>query len=362
VQHGPGSGSAGSGRGKRVPRELREALVQRLRRDADPITIADAARVAGVSARMVRKWREDPGGPVGRPGYPPAVRLQVLRIVLRIWSALAPRAGWRTVQAAAGWMLPTRLVQESLRRIKHIYAARVARGRARRRVSVEVLATNVLWHQDATHLGRTPDGVEVQGQAVRDAAAPVVLVASVGRAVTAQDALRALEASIAMAGAAPLALGTDNGPPFTEASFVEELRKRRIVHLRNLPHTPQHNSRGERPFRDWKEDEELGRGVVLPDLQESARRVARACAAQERLAQVRAVPVPPPVRYNDEQRARFYEAVCQRIEAAVQGARNPRAERLAERAAIFAALEEEELIVRTRGGAPLVARDAETIT
>jgi len=345
-----------------VPRELREALLERLRRDADPLTVAEAARIAGVSERTVRRWLAEACGPVGRPGYPLEVRLRILRIVLRIWRELPARAGWRTGHEAAGGMRPTRLVQESLRTIKEHYAARVARGRARRRMAVEVLTTNVLWHQDATHLGRTPERAEVQGQAVRDAAAPVVLVASVGRVVTAEDAVLALEAAIAAAGAVPLVLGSDNGSPYTSELFTQVLTAHHIVHLRNLPHTPQHNARGERVFRDWKEDEELGRGVLLPSLEESALRVARACAAQECLAKVRAVPVPGPVQYNDEQRARFYEAVCRRIEVAVQGARTARAKRLAEREAIHAELEERGLIRRTRGGAPWAARKVETIT
>jgi transposase InsO family protein len=272
------------------------------------------------------------------------------------------RAGWRTVLAAAGGMLPVRLVQKSLREIKRIYAARSARGRARRRRSVRVLRANVIWHADATHLGRTPDGAEVQAQAVRDAAAPTVLAATVGRVVTTEDAICALVAAILVAGALPLVLVTDNGPAYTSDVFTALLRALRIVHLRNLPHTPQHNARGERVFRDWKDDEELGRGVLLPDVDTAAVRVVRACAAQESVADALARPLPLTQVYTDEQRERLYQAVCCRVERAVLPDPTARERRLAEREAIHAVLEEHGLIERTRGGAPLAARETEEVS
>jgi transposase InsO family protein len=337
-----------------------------LLREVDPISVATAAELAGVTQRAVRYWLHAEGGAssprTGRPPYPDDVRWQVFRIVLRLWRKLPERAGWKSVLAAAGGTLPTRLIQESLREIKRIYRARRARGRARRRQSLRVLAANVLWHMDATHLGRTPDGSEVQAQAVRDAARPTVLAATVGPVVTAEDALRALVAAIRLAGALPLVLVTDNGSPYTSETFTTLLRALRVVHLRNLPHTPEHNARAERVFRDWKDDEELGRGVVLPDVETAAVRVVRACDAQERLAALTSRPTPLTLAYTDEQRERFYQAVCRRIRGAVQCARTARARRLAEREAIHAVLEEHELIQRTRGGAPLVAPETEVVS
>ena len=319
-----------------------------------------------MTPRTVRNWLRAEGGPrpraVGRPAYPAAVRRQVLRIVLRLWREMPARAGWRTVLAAAGGMLPARLVQEALRRIKRIFAARAARGRARRRVSVRVSAVNVLWHLDATHLGRTADGEAVHAQAVRDAAAPTVHAATVGREPTAADAVRVLVGAILAAGAAPLVLATDNGAAYTSERFTDALAALGIVHLRNLPRTPQHNARIERVFRDWKEDEDLGRGALLADVGDAAARVMRALANQEHLAALRSRPAPLTLMYTPERRDRFYEEVCRRVRGAVQCARTARARRLAEREAIHAELEDHGLIERTRGGAPLAARKVEGIT
>ena len=366
MQHGHESGDGERRRSGRVLPELRRRLLEMLLREADPIDLATAARIAGVTERAVRHWIRNAGDPscrrTGRPPYPETVRRQVFRIVLRVWRALPERSGFRAVLAAAGGMLPTRLVQESLREIKRIYAARRARGRARRRRSVRVLQANVLWHMDATHLGRTDDGAEVQAQAVRDAAAPTVLAVTVGGVVTAEDALRALFAAIAAADAVPLVVATDNGSPYTSEPFTTVLRALRIVHLRNLPHTPQHNARAERVFRDWKDDEQLGRGVVLPDVDTAALRVARACAAQECLAALTTQPALLTLMYTDEQRARFQDAVRRRTERTVLCDRTARERRLAEREAIHAKLEEHGLIERTRGGAPFKAQNAEGLS
>jgi transposase InsO family protein len=311
-----------------------------------------------VSERTIRNWRTAEGGRPGRPPRSEAERRAAFRLVVRAWRWLGRSAGWRKVHGLLGVRVPVRLVQECLRVAKRLDRAHVAAGRAARRISVVACFRNVLWHVDATHLGRTARE-EVQGQAVRDAAEPEVLAASVGRVVTTDDAILAVEAAIVVAGAPPLVLSTDGGSPYTSERFEAVLRGHKIVHLRNLPHTPQHNARAERVFRDLKEDSGLGRGVVLASASAAAAPFAAACACMARRARLRAQPSRPPMRYTPEDRARFHETVRRRVERAVQCAPDARAARLAEREAIFAVLEERRLIRRTRGGARLARRKAE---
>jgi transposase InsO family protein len=225
-------------------------------------------------------------------------------------------------------------------------------------VHVEVLAANVLWHQDATHLGRTAQG-EVQGDVVRDAAMPDVLAASVGGVVAAKDAVANLEAAIAAAGRAPLVQSNDNGGPYRSDEYEACLRRHRIVHLKNLPRTPQHNSRAERVIRDVKDESGLGIGVVLAGEDEAAVRVAAACRRLERRALIAPRELPLTMRYTQEQRDDFYDAVCRRIEEAVRCAPNARARRRAEREAIHAELEERGFIRRTRGGVAMLSSKPE---
>lgn len=311
-----------------------------------------------MSDRTIRNWLHSAGGPVGRPPTSPTVRRRAFREVVRVCRRFNWQLGWRKVHEALAGGVPTRLVQRCLRDAKRLHDVHRERHAARHRVHVEVLAANVLWHQDATHLGRVGRRA-VQGDVVRDAAAKDVLVASVGGVLTADDAVANLEAAIAAAGAAPLVASTDNGSPYASAEYDACLRRHRIVHLRNLPHTPQHNARGERIIRDLKEKSDLGRDIALPNADEAAGRVAAACARLAARARISREPPPPAVRYTSDQREHLYEAVCCRVASAVLSTAGARARRLAEREAIHAVLEERGLIRRTRGGAPLLPSKAE---
>lgn len=318
-----------------------------------------------MTERTIRNWIRKEGGPVGRPPYPADVRRRIFRIVARVWLRLPPRTGWRTIRDALGRMVPTGLVQESLREIKRLHDLHEERRLAHRRVHVEVLAAGVLWHQDSTHLGRV-GGRPSQAEILRDAARPEVLAASAGGVVRGRDAVALLESAIAaevLAGnAPPLVVSTDNGPAYRSKDFAACVARHRIVHLRNLPRTPQHNARAERTIRDVKSASGLGRGVVLDSFEEAQSRVALACERLEALARIRAGAQPLTVQYTQDQRDRFHEAVCWRIATAVQCARGARAQRMAEREAVFAELEERGLIHRTRGGAALGGRKAERVS
>jgi transposase InsO family protein len=299
-----------------------------------------------------------PGGRTGRPARSAAERLRARRLLAKTCSTIGWSVGWRTVRGALGSLVPVRLLQECLSVAKPLHEAHRRRRIEQRRLHVTVLAANVIWHQDAAHLGRTAEE-EVQGEVVKDAAVPDVLAASVGPAVTAKDAIANVEASIAATGSAPLVISTDNGPAYTSKAYKACLVKHRIVHLRNLPHTPQHNARAERAIRDVKEESGLGRGVHLASVDEAADRVAAACGRLALRAQITAEPAPLPVLYTAEHRDGFYEAVCRRIAGAVQCDSNDRAWRMAEREAIFAELAARGLIERTRGGEPMPATKAE---
>jgi transposase InsO family protein len=312
-----------------------------------------------VSEKTIRNWLKGRGGRTGRPARGPAERRRAFVLVARTAKKIGFAAGWRTQRRHLGAAVPVRLLQECLREVKRLHTVHERRRIEARRVHVEVHFANVLWHQDAAHLGRTSCD-EVQSDVLRDAAVKTeALAASVGGEVTGADAVRNLEAAIAAAGGPPFAISTDNGPPYKSKRYRRCLRRHRIVHLRNLPHTPQHNARGERGIRDVKEESGLGRGVRLADVDEAAVRVAAACRRLASRARFPGTSAPLTVRYTEKQRDRFYKAVRRRVRAAVLRAPNRRAARMAEREAIFRALEEEGLTTRTRGGAPMPATKAE---
>lgn len=311
-----------------------------------------------MSERTIHNWLHSPGGRSGRPARSRTQRRRAFRAVVKACKSLGWSAGWRKIHPALEGRVPVRLVQECLREAKRLHRLHERRRIGRRRVHVEVLAQNVLWHEDAAHLARTAGG-EVQTDVLRDAAAPDAICASVGGSVTAADAIANLEAAIEAAGGAPLVHATDNGPPYTSGDFEACLKGHRIVHLKNLPHTPQHNARAERLIRDVKEESGLGSGVRLEDADAASVSVAAACRRLERRAAITRRAVPAPVLYTVEQRERFYEAVRRRIATAVLDAPDARAARMAEREAIHAELEDRGLIRRTRGGVDLLSSKPE---
>lgn len=317
-----------------------------------------SARAVGVTTRGLRYWRKRPGGRPGRPAHSQATCVRAFRAVARAWVALH-HVGWTKIHEVLGDTVPVRLVHKALREVNRLHRAHAKRHIDRNRQHVEVLAANVMWHEDATHLGRAPEG-EVEGDLVKDAAVPELLVVSVGGAVTGADAVANLESAIAASGGvAPLAHVTDNGPAYRSKEFADCLRRHRIIHLLNLPHTPQHNARAERAVRDLKEVTELGCGAHLEGVDDAASRVADGLEILALRAAICPLPPAAPVLYNSEQRDRFYKTCRMRRMGAVQGIQGTRARRRAVREATYAVLEEHELIKRTRGGAPMLAVKAE---
>ncbi|MCG3133851.1 MAG: hypothetical protein HMLKMBBP_01116 [Planctomycetes bacterium] len=315
-----------------------------------------------MSERTLRRWRHGQGGPLGRPQTEEDERRRAFRIVVTVCRRFRWHAGWRRVAGELEGELSVRLIQECVRRAKLLHARHEERHLRAHRVHVEVLATNVVWHHDATHLGRMPDGEEVQGDVVRDGAASDVLAASVGGTLSSADAIRSLEAAIECAGAAPLVESTDNGAPYTSAEYKACLKRHRIVHMKNLPRTPQHNARAERIIREVKAEAGLAPGVVFTRISEAEACLAAACQQLEARANTsRSTPLAP-VRYTPQQRDAFYKAVRRRVRDALLCAEGARARRRAEREAIHAELEERGLIRRTRGGVPSARQKADTLS
>ncbi len=207
---------------------------------------------------------------------------------------------------------------------------------------------------------RRVGGKSVEAQVVRDAATMEIPAVSVGPPATAEDAVALVRRAAKERGVLPLVLTTDNGPQYKAARFTRFLEKAGVIHLRTLPHTPQHNPWVERTHRELKEESGLGKGVVLP-CAEHARVLLE--WARDRLDHLRLRPrlgyrtaavagAAMGPRYNAELRARLVRAVRMRVEAAVQCTEDKRERRRKERAAILAVLEEFELIRVTRGGRP----------
>lgn len=319
--------------------------------------------------------------------------------VARVRRIEVRRAGWRTLRVHLDALeVPTGLLQQSLSALKARSRRHERWRRERLRVHVTVLARDVMWSQDATHLGRDC-GRSVEGQVVKDVASTRNLSVWIGPSAKGCELVAMLRRTAAERGGWPLVWVSDNGPCNVETELEALLREHRVLHLTNMPHTPENNTWIERGFGEVKAETGLGKGVVLegspralvdlrewlPDAPAVVGEVAQGhISSQEVGVRARETPLQGatwcallvrawhkldcvhvrtsrggrtaaeldtilPCAEDLVCRDCLYEAACANIERGLRVAPNVRARRRAVREAILATLEGFGLVRRTRG-------------
>ncbi len=191
------------------------------------------------------------------------------------------------------------------------------------------------------------------------------MIAVPRRPSTGLDVVRALVRAARATGRWPLVFVSDNGAPYVGGVVARFLAVLRIVHLRNEPRTPQHNAWSERGIRELKATARLAarpparRLAALGQAAAQLNRRPRLTKNHLTALELRRSMSPATLLVEREI---FYRAVCAAVTQAVNGRDPGRARRRAERAAIFATLEQFDLIIRYRGGVRITPRVAETIT
>jgi len=311
-----------------------------------------------VTVRTLENWRRQakaPPNPAGRPPHTQERWRSGRAKVARSWRAQGRTVGWRKVYHALGGELSTYMVQVLLGIVKARRRRNARRRIERRRTSMRVHSPDAIWSVDATHLGRI-EGRSVEGVTVKDVSTQKLLAVVAGPAATGSDLVRVLELARSERGATPLVVATDNGGGFGSEELDRHLERERIVHLINLPRTPQHNAWVEEAHGELKEEGDLGKGVRLKSLQHAAgilrERVVRLNGVRLRAAHgyrtADAMDAGMRPWYGRVRRERFYADACAAQERAVVGIENARARRMAEREAIFRTMEEVGLLSRTR--------------
>ena len=161
----------------------------------------------------------------------------------------------------------------------------------------------------------------------------------------------------------PLVIASDNLSSCCGRLVEAYLEYDQVIHLKSLPHTPQHNGAAECHIRELREATGLRKGVLLDGVRQPMDRLLRAVdrldgrlRASKGYKTAVELDAMLPVGYNVVGRTRFYEEACRRMKRAVQGARTWRAARMLEREAIYDALESCGLVVRVGGGRAPLAR------
>ena len=355
--------------------------------------LAVLTREIGVSARTLFSWRHR-GGRVGRCGRPPRPqeeRVQARALIEPRWKALARgHQGWRTARAALErdkLVVPTRLVQETLRGLRRERAQREREQRKKSRVHVEVLVRDGVWALDQFFIGRDAHGA-MTALECGDRCTRRTLSLSLGPPACGKDVVALLEqAAHEHGGVWPFVVQVDNGSENINAKVAACLREHQVILLRNLPHTPQHNAFAEHNNGDLQRASGLDKAsrrrakalecpVCLADPGVLA--TGASCAAKLTLAW-HALDVCTPraslgnltpceldriaPRAEDRAcRAHFYTQVCQELECIARSGASKRDLRKQEREAIWCALERHGLVQRTRGGLPVRALKSEVIS
>jgi len=353
------------------------------------------AACVAVSPRTLRAWRAAArtGREDRRVGRPPRSACETQRAAPLVRTAFEELAvghdGWRSVAVALerrGEAVPIRLVQELVRTLKLERAQREATRISANRVHVEVLARDALWGVDSTLVGRTAEG-EIHALTVRDLCVRRVLSISVGPPPTGHDVVRQLDCTARARGGNPLAVLFDNGGANRAQEVREHLAAEQVLVIWNLPYTPEHNAWTERGIGDVKAEAGLlklqRRAADLAQRSVSSSVTGFAAQAKDLFVRLvdawlrldRDTPRADFLGLTPEEldriapradahvrRARFYADVCSALETARAAHAAPRARRMAEREAVWCALERAGLVTRVRGGGKVPAFKAEGVS
>lgn len=180
---------------------------------------------------------------MGRPSHSSEKIKEARSLVFEEMESLgAP--GWRPISAALKGKVSVRLVQ------KFVAEYKLEQRRKRNPKRMEVAGKNIIWSMDGAI---TKDETRVENQVIKDRGSKCwVGLKSSLKASKAVDVIEAIDESIKQNGY-PLVLATDNGAAYTNREVSRHLRNLKIIHLKSLPRTPQHNGAVEVGIRELRE-------------------------------------------------------------------------------------------------------------
>lgn len=328
-----------------------------------------AAKELGVTERTLRSWKkcakEGTFKKIGRPNkHKVEEKVEMIKLVEKEYE-IQGRPGWRPVAFALQGKVPTRVVQEALSKIKLKERREELQKKKWKMMSVKVKYPNVIWTQDGTHLGRLKNKKEVQAQVIKDRCTLKIKRVDVGAPADAEKIISALKSE--SANELPLVWMTDNGSCYTSKDIVHFLDEAQVIHLKNFPHTPEHNGACERAIRELKEVSRLGKGVVLQSEDEAAERLIGAATTLDNFRRHASLGY---MTSKDREKGGLkidvglirdevynrYKKAMEKINLRVHG----KIKRHAEREIIFCLLEEYGLITRSTG-VRIVERKSEEV-
>jgi transposase InsO family protein len=290
---------------------------------------------------------------IGRPRYSHEMTGSAQRLVTEELKRQG-YPGWRAVDAALP-DIPTRLVQSCVRNEKLAKRRRLREVRAEQRIGTKVLAREAIWTMDGTQLERATDGTPVEAQVIKDRGSLAYRATRTGPPASSDDVIRLFD-HVKQTNPLPLVCATDNGSIYCSELAQKYFVQEKIIHLRSLPRTPEHNGAVENSIRALKQAAEAtGKPIehVAETINENRRFESKGFKSPSRLDEELVV------AYNKVNRDEFYEKCQRRLCSVSRTTLTKSQKRRAEREVIFRTLEEYGLIERTRGNRPYRCKDVE---
>jgi len=309
--------------------------------------VAMYARLVGVCDKTIRNWRkeylEDLNIKVGRPLRSLTMRLKLLKIVKEEWEHQG-RPGWRPIAEKLKGS-PVDLIQKYVSLLKKKERCKGWEYKKRRSKRTEVLYEGVVWTQDATYLKENKK--RAYAEVLKDRCTLEILEAKRVNGLTAKNVEVILKSR-----ELPLVYMTDNGSSYCSKRMVKMLKNRKVIHLKSLPATPEHNGGSEIAVRELKRQIEiLGDELPLEDRLSRAKETlnTKRLWRKHNYKTVREVSQTALLANKESLRDKIYreyEIELVKINKASHGKYKKRIE---EREMIFSLLEKYKLVKRYRG-------------
>ncbi len=322
------------------------------------------AQVLNVSVRTLYLWCAEAKAnvalpEVGRPSYTALQVWSARRRVRQMMNQLGALPGGEAMWRLLDYEVPLRLVRRSVKAWKERVHESAVERRKRNRLSLKLQVQDAVWALDGLQAGRE-NGGKITAEIAKDLSTLGYTGAQIGGAANGADVLALLQKAKRVRGHLPLVLAVDNGSENVNGLVLGFLKREKVVVLRNLPRTPQHNSGAERAVREVRyycglqSKSEVSQREVERRIRERLKilngrlpRQSRGWKTSDELARELHA------GYDVVDRDCFYQAACNAQREAVQGLKGARAVRLAERMAIMQTLVRFGLAELTRGGVPI---------
>lgn len=321
--------------------------------------MTEVAKRLQVTTRTLRNWKREAAiglsPKIGRPSYSLELRIRSAKLVRENW-LVQGRPGFRPVAQALKGKVPTRLVQRYVnllkkkdRKVKYTLKANA--------MKMNVLKKDVIWTQDASQIGRSPSYEKVESQVIKDRSTLKVLKVSSERPTNQAGVIEALEKIKKTRGRLPLVWMTDNGPCYVGKDVEKYLEREMVIHLKNLPHTPEHNGSAEACVKELKRISRLEGKDIISNKEEALEKLVE---AQNILNENRRygskgyrtsseLEMCTESSYNVVERKRIYEEYLKERMKLNEKTYGARRKRMCERNLIIGLLEKNGLIEITRG-------------